>query len=480
MGPTSFSLLPGCIVLCLSGPLATQGQKPTRIVLHPPAHSARALQYTLLPELREQTDGNALDFYKQAREEINRFGPVGDEVDQLREDLRDAPGSEAVLKEARRVQKQYEKAFALIEKGALCERIEWGHRQGLRKQGIGLLLPHIQELRENVRLLALKAHLELAEGKVAESIRTIKIGLAMARHAAESPTMSGGLVGVALSHVLVDPLHAVMSHPDAPSLYWSLAALPDPLIDLRTPLQGEPLGVYGTFPGLADVALDPNAGAMSMEHLKKYAKFFEGLGKGEVPDPIYRYLIALDINRKHEMAKKALIASGRPAEKVEQMPHVQVAMLHALLEYDQLFDEVIKWQAIPYWQAAPHLAEADQAIRNTRTRKPDSPAVPLAPLVLPAVSKVMMAQARLERRFAMLRTIEAIRLHAGRTGKLPASLAEVKATPVPSEDPITGRPFVYRLVSPTLATLANPEGKDLSVDPVQMRYELVLPEKREN
>jgi hypothetical protein len=85
----------------------------------------------------------------------------------------------------------------------------------------------------------------------------------------------------------------------------------------------------------------------------------------------------------------------------------------------------------------------------------------------------------MERRFAMLRTIEAIRLHVGQTGKLPASLAEVKAAPIPEQDPITGRPFVYRLVSPIRATLANPTDKDLPTDYVQMRYELVLPEKGE-
>src|SRR5690606_31941757 len=119
---------------------------------------------------------------------------------------------------------------------------------------------------------------------------------------------------------------------------------------------------------------------------------------------------------------KALIASGRPREKVEQMPHLQVAMLHAFMEYEQHLDEVVKWYGFPYWQAEPHFKELQQRIGQARVRTANSPAIPLAPLLLPAMQRVMMAQVRIDRRFAMLRTIEAIRLHAAQPGKLPASL----------------------------------------------------------
>src|SRR5690606_1340521 len=160
--------------------------------------------------------------------------------------MRDAPGNEEVRRDARKIAKEYEKAIALIEKGALCEHIDWGHREGLKERGVNQPLPHIQELREFTRLLAFQAQLELLEGKVAESIRTIKVGLAMSRHAAESPTLVSGLVGIALTHVLTENLHGVMSHPDAPSLYWSVTNLPRPFVDLRTALEGERLSIYGT------------------------------------------------------------------------------------------------------------------------------------------------------------------------------------------------------------------------------------------
>jgi hypothetical protein len=40
--------------------------------------------------------------------------------------------------------------------------------------------------------------------------------------------------------------------------------------------------------------------------------------------------------RKHEAAKRALMAQGRPRALVEQMPPMQVALLHAFLQYEAL------------------------------------------------------------------------------------------------------------------------------------------------
>ncbi len=51
---------------------------------------------------------------------------------------------------------------------------------------------------------------------------------------------------------------------------------------------------------------------------------------------------------------------------------------------------------------------------------------------------------RLERQLNALQAIEAIRMHAAQTGKLPATLEEITIVPVPL-NPVTEKPFVYRL-----------------------------------
>jgi len=61
---------------------------------------------------------------------------------------------------------------------------------------------------------------------------------------------------------------------------------------------------------------------------------------------------------------------------------------------------------------------------------------------LPALGAMNQAQLRQHRFLSVLRTIEALRLHAARHDKWPQSLADIREVPVP-DDPVTNSPFVY-------------------------------------
>ncbi len=93
--------------------------------------------------------------------------------------------------------------------------------------------------------------------------------------------------------------------------------------------------------------------------------------------------------------------------------------------------------------------------------------------VVPAVDRVALARARLERKFAGLRCVEAVRLYAAaHDGKLPGTLEEIKDVPVPS-DPLTGRPFAYavrdgRAVLTAPAPVGEPSAENA------WRYELTI------
>jgi hypothetical protein len=255
-----------------------------------------------------------------------------------------------------------------------------------------------------------------------------------------------------------------VQQPQAPNLYWALADLPRPFLDIRKPLEGERLGVLGSFPVMAEVALDLNAGALPPEKSKELADALFG-NRGTfsqffgIKGPKLWAFGAL-IQAKHEAAKRALVAAGRPRAKVDEMPPIQVALLHCYLEYDQLFAEMTRWQTFPYWEAQKGMEEAERLTRQAKAKwgqlvLGDSPAIPLAPLVLPAIQKVMAARVQLDRRFAALRCVEAIRLHAPAHGaRLPATLAAIKEVPIPI-DPGTGKEFTYHVTGDT-ATLSGP------------------------
>ncbi len=348
--------------------------------------------------------------------------------------------------------------FRLTDQAARSEYCDWGFGERLRQKGIFALLPELQQMRDLTRLLALRARLEILEGHTDQALRALQTGFAAAKQVGETPTLISYLVGVAMGTITARELELLLSQPDAPNLYWALTDLPRPFIDIRKPLEGERIGIYGSFPGLIEVVNNPDAPPLKPEQIKAgvdlLVKEF-GVGK----DFPTRAAIAVWVRTKHAAAKESLVAAGWPRERVEKMPHLQVALLHSLQQYDRLLDEMLKWRNFPYVEALKGFEQAERQLKEAKVKalspSGDVPAIPLAPLLLPAIQKVFAAHARINRRFAALRCVEAIRLYAAaHGGKLPARLEEIKEVPVPT-DPYLGRPFVYRL-GKDMATLEGP------------------------
>src|SRR5205823_14288630 len=134
--------------------------------------------------------------------------------------------------------------------------------------------------------------------------------------------------------------------PDAPNLYWSLTDLPRPFADLRKPLHGERLTAYGTFPYMSKLA-DPDAEPLRPEEVKDLADKVIGLSRGLDVPVFNRAALAALLVRKHDTSKKALIAAGRPVERVEAMTPLEVSLIHSFLEYDRALDEVMALQSLP-------------------------------------------------------------------------------------------------------------------------------------
>src|SRR5205823_6469929 len=81
-----------------------------------------------------------------------------------------------------------------------------------------------------------------------------------------------------------------------------------------------------------------------------------------------RMHFARSLQQHHAEAKGALIASGRPRERVEAMPFIQVAILHSLQDYDRLMDDCRRWEGFPFWESRPQLrrlvAQAEQEVKG--------------------------------------------------------------------------------------------------------------------
>src|SRR5665213_2932753 len=445
----SFMIL--CLVFLSATTPSAEGEVvPIQLVLHQAASPSPALKYPLLPELRDTIPGNAVTHYRRAIQILKQDGPPekGREemVDRwIKVSLNDLP-----REEVGKFLKQCETMFQEVEAGARSEQCDWGRTEEFRKIGSSTQLPDLQEMRSIAVLLQLRIRFELAEGRTEKAIGTLRTGFALARHVADQPLMACAFVGVAIASMMEARLEELIQQPDAPNLYWALTDLPQPFIDLHKPMQGERLRDYGNFPGLAEAAADLNAKPWTSEQVLKGANFRALIEEERLPamSATDTAALAVFVVSRHETAKKRLIKQGRPKELVDAMPHLQVAMLDSFLQYDQLFDDAMKCQTLPYWEALPLLQEADkrrivaldQAILHN-----GGPAIPIYALLLPTLSKAIVIRVCNDRRIAALRCIEAVRLYAAaHNGKLPSSLADIKDAPAPV-DPVTGKPFDYRI-----------------------------------
>jgi hypothetical protein len=434
---------PLSLALILSVSIArAEEPKPIRLLLTPAKPPTPALRYQLLPDARMATSGNAADIYHQVIELLQKKPPAQESA--VGVSLREVPLHRLPKEDLRKELAPYDDVFALLDKAARCDYCDFGFRERLREKGIAALLPELQPMRSCAVLLALKARLAMADGHNDKALATLRTGLALARHTGENETLIAFLVGTAIEAMMQQQLDTFVGLPDAPNLYNALTDLPTPLISMRRGLESERLWIAGTFPGLGKVADNLDAGNLSESELKKCVKLMEEitnmrLGVGE------RILVGWNIQQKHEIAKKALIAAGRPREKVEAMPPLQVAILHALLEYDAAADNLLLLERRPYWEWTDPETNVNKRYLQNRWMDYDAAAIPLTQYFLPAIKRVTFARARMERKMALLRTIEAIRYYADdHHGQLPPNLAAIKEVPIPI-DPVTGKDFIYQL-----------------------------------
>ena len=469
------SLAVGLLLLTAAAAAADDDVRSKPLTLHPPAAVPRALRYALLPELQDTIPGNAVDHYRLAVKNMKQDVPPSREwyprIDEwLATPLKDFPREDVA-----KFLKPCESTFKEVEAGARCEDCDWGLTEKLRQFGFNTLLPDVQEMRSIAALLNLRARCELAEGRTDKAAHTLQVGLAVARHIADSPTLISTLVGMAVANIMLERLEEVLQQPDAPSLYWPLTDLPRPFIDMRKPMEGERVSVYGSFPGAAEMAADLNAKPWTPEQVAKVVYTFEYFEdeQNEVLRIKNKALLLTRLAARHETAKKVLLDEGRPKELVDAMPHVQVALREALCQYDQAYDQVLKWQGLPFWEAQPAMAAAMQRVKALADDK-DEPAIPIARVFLPAVTKVFAARARTDRRIAALRCVEAVRLYAAaHDGKPPATLDDLKDTPVP-DDPVTGKPFGYRVVGDRAFFSSTPFPGQPANNVTTPTYELIL------
>jgi hypothetical protein len=445
----TFGLIGGGANFCGVAPVAAQMTNPNEpstvlLTLSPAAEPVPALKYRLRPPVEERTKGNAaLAYYRAVVQfEPMAHGPnfaafISDKVQPWLQTPLDSLPQEEVARSLG----LYESVLKELERGSRHDECRWD--LPLESDGINTLLGEFQDLRWPGQLLALRARLEMARGDMNAVLATLRVSYQLARNLATARTFIPPLVGVAIAAGNRAEVETFVQQPGAPNLYWALTELPVPLVDFRSALEMESRLPDYAFPEIREF----RSRRLSKEEAHRISErlLIRWRGINDAGDTVesIRTRFAVTAAAEYTADKQTLIAAGRPKSQVEAMAVEQVVWLAADFRWQVYSDELFKWSFLPVSQRSEGFARAEQRVGLLESEGRGSPFEFVE--LLPAVGSVMTAMDRTDRGIALLRTVEAIRLHAAlHGGELPNSLDNIDAVPIPT-DPMTGRPFIYRL-----------------------------------
>jgi hypothetical protein len=415
-----------------------------RLTVRPMAAPKPALRYLLLPELKEMNPGNPIQNYLKCYTEQQQFF-FDKETFRRREEYQSMPLKELPAKDLLDYGRS---ALRQADWAARLDKPDWQILPKLKTDGIGLLLPDLQQMRSLAAALKVRFRAEIALGHFDDAVRTAKTLLALARHTGDHPTLIGNLVGIAIAALTIGTFDEMLEQPDCPNFYWALTNLPSPFISLEKGMEGERALMRGEFRDLDDTApMSAEQIKKLMEHIDKVREIAKIEAKPAEPDRSTRAWVAA--RTKDEASVKAargrLVEYGLPQERVARFPAEQVILLDEWREFEVRRDEYMKLVSLPEWQIEEMMGDWSKPTKG----------VYLFEDFVPAIHKVRRAQARLDQRVGLLRCVEALRLYAAaHDGKLPEKLCEA-GVPLP-DDPFTGKPFKYTVDGATAHLRGSP------------------------
>ena len=456
---------------------------PIRIAVGPAAAPKPSLQFRLIPDRRDLAPGNAATLYYRAMASFVENSALLQEIrKEYWGEWLDTPPKDLPMQE---VQDKLQTARHLlheVELAAHCKECDWQIKD--RPEGLGLLLPEVQGFRNAATVLAVKARYEIAQGKWDEACKTLQTGYAAGRHLSEGPTLIHVLVGGAVTRLMNDQVEAMIQQPGAPNLYWALTDLPRPFLDPELAVEQESRMIDRMIPWVKRLDGPPMSEAKAqaaLDDMRKSLDAFANAYSLVQPTEAAKLGQAFFLVQGRGEAQRGLLDRGPwTAEQIEAMPDIQAVGLYAYLEYRDSLDEMLKWVHAPnglrhpgFQKASEKYAQALTRLDRVFFRSQLSGVLGVGDAVGASVRKVYSVAGRTDRRIAALECVEALRMYAAQSGGWPEKLDDVTDVPLP-DDPITGKPFEYR-VQDNKAVIAAPSitaGK--SDGPDGVTYEVYL------
>jgi len=453
-----------------SKPASVDEEPSAPLVVHAAADPVFASRFRFWPSRESLKGGSAqTHFFRAVVMQQKMDGPSRAQVDDyLEQELH-----EANLVEARELLNSHSGLLAELRKMALSEdqQLDLRIRDERGIDAYMLPLEEVQAARALARLLSLQLIVRIHEGDYAGAMESWQTGFRLASLVGNGETLVQHLVGVAIAMQMLEVVPKAIKRPDCPNLYWALASLPRPLCSPRAAIETEGMVMVRILPSIEGAGDGKVTAEQWRERLLEYVGQLQqmngmgGDGGGGFQASLYLATLATAVPELNAR----LAARGWNETQLAKMSPYEKMAIDASEETHYWRDRILGPFLLPGVSSQKLLAERqrelDEWVRANRVRSLGAVTVSM---LLPAVSAANAAHLRLEYRLNQWMTVEALRMHAARSGgKLPVDLKSLAVVPA-LEDPWSANAFEYRLEQAAGRQIVTLSGK--IPEPFQKQY----------
>lgn len=230
-----FRFFLAAVVFAILLPGVRAGETVVRLSLQPMPAPKPLLRYRLLPEVGELNPGNAAQWYLRCFMEQRNFFFTKDSAQQ-RARYQTMPLDKLPAKQLRHYGG---KALEQADWAARLDAIDWQVLERIHGDGPDMRMPELGPLQVLAAALQVRFRGQVAGRHFDEAVGTAKTMFALARHLGEYPTEAANRLGLSVAGLALGTLEEMVQQPGCPNLYWALADLPCPLVEVRKGVQGD-------------------------------------------------------------------------------------------------------------------------------------------------------------------------------------------------------------------------------------------------
>ncbi len=456
-----------------SGARLTQQQRLQMVWLVTPASEPKPVfRYRFWPHESALRPGSAQLHYFRALTFMNSKPDIVSQITRLSEWDADPD-----LTEERAVLTAMKASLEELQSMALCEDISWGARlRDIRgPAGYYVSFDDVQPARNLARLLRLQARVQVRENDFEAAAGTIQAGHRLAALIGNGESVIQRLIGVAMNALMRDTIEYMIQTPGCPNLYWAMATVPQPLVQMRRSIELELDGIHRAFPVLREAAAaDWTEEQANREWVTAITQLTDLAGPSNDSANL-QIRAAIDITPFVEPARLRLKAGGWTDDSISKMAASRVVMADAAMELERMADELMKGELLPRSQRQRTGEAAFQLYTQwIEKEKTTSAGALFASVLFPHILQIDTAEGRNPTMYRRLMTLEAIRMYAAsHDGDAPESLDQLTAAPALNSLE-TEQPFEYRIeqddVERTLVLSGDIPGFEIARD---LRFRIV-------